>query len=57
MAVPPRYSRVDPWVISSDTEAEIAFLETTFDAQEHRAHECRAPMAASATSRLSSGTR
>lgn len=32
--VPPRYSRVDPWVISSDTEAEIAFLETTFDAQE-----------------------
>lgn len=34
MPVPPRYSRVDPWVISSDTEAEIAFLETTFDAQE-----------------------
>jgi PhnB protein len=32
--VPPRYSRVDPWVISSNTEAEIAFLETAFDAQE-----------------------
>jgi len=31
---PPRYARVDPWVISSDTEAEIAFLETAFDAQE-----------------------
>lgn len=32
--VPPRYSRVDPWVISSDTEAEIAFLEAAFDGQE-----------------------
>ena len=32
--VPPRYSRVDPWVISLDTDAEIAFLETAFDAQE-----------------------
>jgi hypothetical protein len=32
--VPPRYSRVDPWVISSDTDAEIAFLESAFDAQE-----------------------
>jgi PhnB protein len=32
--VPPRYARVDPWVISSDAEAEIAFLETAFDAQE-----------------------
>jgi PhnB protein len=31
---PPRYARVDPWVISSDTKAEIAFLETAFDAQE-----------------------
>jgi uncharacterized glyoxalase superfamily protein PhnB len=31
---PPRYSRVDPWVISSNTEAEIAFLETAFDAKE-----------------------
>ena len=29
--VPPR---VDPWVISSDTDAEIAFLESAFDAQE-----------------------
>jgi hypothetical protein len=27
VAVPPRYSRVDPWVISLDTEAEIRFLE------------------------------
>ena len=34
MPVPPRYSRVDPWVISSDTEAEIAFLGAAFDAQE-----------------------
>jgi PhnB protein len=32
--VPPRYSRVDPRVISSDTEAEIAFLGAAFDAQE-----------------------
>jgi PhnB protein len=32
--VPPRYSRVDPWVISSSTEAEIALLATAFDAQE-----------------------
>ena len=32
--VPPRYARVDPWVISSGTEADIAFLETAFDAQE-----------------------
>jgi PhnB protein len=32
--VPERYSRVDPWVISSDTEAEIAFLEAAFGARE-----------------------
>ena len=32
--VPPRYARVDPWVISSGTEADIAFLQTAFDAQE-----------------------
>jgi PhnB protein len=32
--VPARYSRVDPWVISADTEAEIAFLEGVFDARE-----------------------
>jgi len=32
--VPRRYSRVDPWVISSDTEAEIAFQQSAFDAQE-----------------------
>jgi PhnB protein len=32
--VPSRYSRVDPWVISADTVAEIAFLEATFGARE-----------------------
>jgi PhnB protein len=32
--VPPRYSRVDPWVISRDTDAEIAFLRAAFDAVE-----------------------
>jgi PhnB protein len=32
--VPARYSRVDPWVISRDTAAEIAFLETVFGAVE-----------------------
>ncbi len=34
MPVPPRYSRVDPWVICSDTQAEIGFLEAAFDARE-----------------------
>jgi uncharacterized glyoxalase superfamily protein PhnB len=32
--VPERYSRVDPWLISSDTEAEIAFLVAAFAAAE-----------------------
>jgi len=32
--VPARYSRVDPWVISSDTAAEIDFLTTVFDGKE-----------------------
>lgn len=32
--VPSRYSRVDPWVISRDTDAEIAFLRAAFDAVE-----------------------
>jgi PhnB protein len=32
--VPARYSRVDPWVISADSEAEISFLETAFGAVE-----------------------
>ena len=32
--VPARYSRVDPWVISLDTEAEIAFLATVFEGKE-----------------------
>jgi uncharacterized glyoxalase superfamily protein PhnB len=32
--VPARYSRVDPWVISVDTSAEIEFLETVFGGRE-----------------------
>ncbi|MGL5817569.1 MAG: VOC family protein [Phycicoccus sp.] len=32
--VPERYSRVDPWVISADSDAEIAFLAATFGAEE-----------------------
>jgi PhnB protein len=32
--VPARYSRVDPWVISPDTDAEIRFLTTVFGARE-----------------------
>jgi PhnB protein len=32
--VPSRYSRVDPWVISVDTDAEIGFLESVFGAHE-----------------------
>ena len=32
--VPDRYSRVDPWVISADTDAEIAFLTAVFGARE-----------------------
>jgi PhnB protein len=32
--IPARYSRVDPWVISSDTAAEIVFLTTAFGATE-----------------------
>ena len=32
--VPSRYSRIDPWVISVDTDAEIAFLATAFGARE-----------------------
>ena len=32
--LPARYSRVDPWVISPDTAAEISFLETAFGAVE-----------------------
>jgi PhnB protein len=32
--VPARYARVDPWVISADTAAEIAFLEVVFGAEE-----------------------
>jgi PhnB protein len=32
--IPPRYARVDPWVISADTDAEIAFLAAAFGAVE-----------------------
>lgn len=32
--VPARYSRVDPWVISRDTDAEIRFLEAAFGGRE-----------------------
>jgi uncharacterized glyoxalase superfamily protein PhnB len=32
--VPARYSRVDPWVISADTGAEIEFLEAVFGGRE-----------------------
>jgi PhnB protein len=32
--VPARYSRVDPWVISRDTDAEIEFLAAAFGARE-----------------------
>jgi PhnB protein len=32
--VPDHYSRVDPWVISPDTDAEIAFLTTVFGGKE-----------------------
>lgn len=32
--VPGRYSRVDPWVISRDADAEIAFLTAVFGAVE-----------------------
>jgi len=34
VVVPERYSQVDPWVISADTGAEIAFLEAVFDGRE-----------------------
>lgn len=34
MNVPARYSRVDPWVISTDTESEIGFLEFVFQGRE-----------------------
>jgi PhnB protein len=32
--IPPRYSRVDPWVIRPDTDAEIGFLTRVFAATE-----------------------
>lgn len=32
--VPERYSRVDPWVISADTEAEIEFVAAVFGGRE-----------------------
>jgi PhnB protein len=33
-AAPPGYSRIDPWVISRDTDAEIRFLHGVFGAVE-----------------------
>ena len=32
--VPPRYARVNPWVISQDTDAEVRFLASVFGAVE-----------------------
>jgi uncharacterized glyoxalase superfamily protein PhnB len=32
--VPPRYARVNAWVISRDTDAEVRFLTTAFEAVE-----------------------
>lgn len=32
--VPPRYARVDPWVISRDTDAEVSFLTSVLGAVE-----------------------
>jgi uncharacterized glyoxalase superfamily protein PhnB len=32
--VPARYSRIDPWVISRDTDAEIEFIRRAFDGHE-----------------------
>ena len=32
--VPPRYSRVNPWVISRDTDDEVRFLTSVFGASE-----------------------
>src|SRR3954447_17054794 len=34
VTVPGRYSRVDPWVISADTEAELGFLAAAFGVTE-----------------------
>ena len=34
MRVPERYSRVDPWLISVDSDAEITFLVAVFGARE-----------------------
>jgi PhnB protein len=34
IAIPDGYSRVNPWVISPDTDAEIEFLRVVFGAQE-----------------------
>jgi uncharacterized glyoxalase superfamily protein PhnB len=34
VSVPPRYARVNAWVISRDTDAEVRFLTEVFDAVE-----------------------
>ena len=41
--VPARYSRVDPWLISSDTDAEIAFVTTVFEGKETPGSRMRGP--------------
>lgn len=41
--VPARYARVNPWVISSDTDAEIAFLTASFGAVETPASRLHLP--------------
>ena len=42
-AVPGGYSRVDPWVISRDSDAEIEFLRRAFGAQERPSSRVRNP--------------
>jgi PhnB protein len=42
-AVPGWYSRVDPWVISRDSDAEIEFLRRAFGAQERPSSRVRNP--------------
>jgi hypothetical protein len=57
--VPARYSRGDPWVICSDTDAEIAFLTTVFEGEEtpgSRILGYSDPTAESATSRWNLAT-
>jgi hypothetical protein len=52
--VPARYSRVDPWVICSDTYAEIDFLTSVFEGKETPGSRMLGPTAESTTSRWNS---